>query len=678
MFSPKRIEADPSKLLETFIRGERREESFAQIVEHFGGLVYASALRRIGKRELAEEITQTVFSIMARKAPSLAHHPSLAGWVFQTTRLETNKVMRTESRRQRKHQAFAEGLEATLDGVEDTFAWKEILPMLDDSLDELSERDRQVIFGRFFEGRKFHDLAKDHGCSEAASKMQVKRALERLSKLLNARGATFSATTLGAGLASQLVGITPAHASTLAINSLSASSGVSAGTLLTNTLLTMNTAKQSLALIAIMIALASIPVIHQAAEAAQLNDDLDALQVQLEELNLKPSKPRLRSQASHRSSSTTVRELFADNTKEITAEEFLSQLQSATMSQDMLEMLRLFIPLTALDEASAHQLLDDISAIQGFDPIKPMALQMIGNLVETTNPEKMMGRLSASEIPVHSYSTLLTKWASNDPEAALDWYHEKLSTGELAGKGALNSPAEVLFFNLLKGMFTSAPEKMVSLYLNQDDPNLREAAAHSIGLLSTFDNLENKARLKKILNGEENSNIRSSILKGALNSYGIPGEHFDEGLALVKKYVEGPEEQTRILSKMAMHKSSLSFAERADWLMEHIEDSEKPTAISEMITGRSHFFNEENFREMGGWVTQQQNGFIRDLGLRTLSEVLVRGESFQMAFSHTREISDEDTRRKAVADVAEAWLRVDEQEAKRHIPSETLEFISNQ
>ena len=58
------------------------------LVSNLGDLVYSSALRRTQNSQLAEEIAQNVFAILARKADSLRRHPSLTAWIFETTRLE--------------------------------------------------------------------------------------------------------------------------------------------------------------------------------------------------------------------------------------------------------------------------------------------------------------------------------------------------------------------------------------------------------------------------------------------------------------------------------------------------------------------------------------------------------------------------------------------------------------
>jgi DNA-directed RNA polymerase specialized sigma24 family protein len=90
----------PTQLHENLARfAEKRDETcFAQVVEEFSGMVFNGALRRTGDRQLAEEVTQNVFAIAARKARSLSRHPQLTAWFHTTTRFEAGKAMQSRHR----------------------------------------------------------------------------------------------------------------------------------------------------------------------------------------------------------------------------------------------------------------------------------------------------------------------------------------------------------------------------------------------------------------------------------------------------------------------------------------------------------------------------------------------------------------------------------------------------
>src|SRR3954470_17071911 len=77
---------DDRELLRRYAR-HQAEEAFAELVQRHLPLVYSAALRQVGgDRHMAQDVTQSVFSDLARKAASLAQHELLTGWLYTSTR----------------------------------------------------------------------------------------------------------------------------------------------------------------------------------------------------------------------------------------------------------------------------------------------------------------------------------------------------------------------------------------------------------------------------------------------------------------------------------------------------------------------------------------------------------------------------------------------------------------
>src|SRR5690348_14312184 len=69
------------------------EDAFAALVSRYVNLVYSVGLRQTGNAQHAEEITQAVFLILARKARGLRRETVISSWLFQTARLTAANLL---------------------------------------------------------------------------------------------------------------------------------------------------------------------------------------------------------------------------------------------------------------------------------------------------------------------------------------------------------------------------------------------------------------------------------------------------------------------------------------------------------------------------------------------------------------------------------------------------------
>src|SRR5215470_6962382 len=117
------------------------EDAFNELLRRHVNLVYSSALRRVGNPEQAEEITQVVFIILARKARFLSEKVILSGWLYRTAGLAAANSSRAEARRKRRERELM--MQPPSDEKESE-AWNQIAPMLDPAMERLSRRDREA------------------------------------------------------------------------------------------------------------------------------------------------------------------------------------------------------------------------------------------------------------------------------------------------------------------------------------------------------------------------------------------------------------------------------------------------------------------------------------------------------------------------------------------------------
>ncbi|HLP26257.1 MAG TPA: sigma-70 family RNA polymerase sigma factor [Acidobacteriota bacterium] len=189
---------------------DHSQAAFAELVQRHLPLVYAAALRQTnGAAHRAEDIAQSVFIDLARKARLLTGRDNLVGWLHTGVHHAAAQLKRTEQRRERReHEAHT--MQHLNSPETPPVDWEQLRPVIDDALQDLPERDRQVLLLRFFQGLPFADLGRRVGLSEDAARMRVERALDKLRVGLARRDITSTSAALGAVLLHQPAVAVPA------------------------------------------------------------------------------------------------------------------------------------------------------------------------------------------------------------------------------------------------------------------------------------------------------------------------------------------------------------------------------------------------------------------------------------------------------------------------------------
>lgn len=194
-------------LLARYARG-RDQAAFAAIVARHVHMVHAAALRQTrGNRHLADDVTQAVFIVLARRAGTLALD-RLPAWLLVTARLCAKDAVRREARRTQYEQRAAamkptayQPAPAPAPALAPHWTLEQISPHLDRALCQLRPRERTAVALRFLEDRSFEEIGRALGLSQNAAQKVVARALEKLRRMLAGRRVMFgSAATLSAAL----------------------------------------------------------------------------------------------------------------------------------------------------------------------------------------------------------------------------------------------------------------------------------------------------------------------------------------------------------------------------------------------------------------------------------------------------------------------------------------------
>jgi uncharacterized protein (TIGR03435 family) len=196
-------DANDMDLVREFAR-HNSEAAFTKLVRRHINLVYSVALRCTDDAGDAQDVTQAVFIILARKAAGLRERTLLTGWLYETTRFTAARLLRTNVRRHaREQEAYMQSnlnkgdLSRHSGATADTAAiWTQLSPHLETAMSKLTERDRALLVLRFSADNSGPEAAALLGIREDAAHKRMTRAIEKLRKFFAQRGVTLSGAAI--------------------------------------------------------------------------------------------------------------------------------------------------------------------------------------------------------------------------------------------------------------------------------------------------------------------------------------------------------------------------------------------------------------------------------------------------------------------------------------------------
>jgi len=253
------------------------EAAFRELVARYISMVHSTALRLLnGDSHLAEDVAQTVFLNLARKAGTLSGEVMIGGWLHRNTCFVAATMMRGERRRQNREKQAVE-----MNATEDHSAANSATaaPLLDEAINQLGPEDRAAILLRFFEQLEFRAVAEIMESNEDAARMRVNRALDKLHSMLTQRGVTLSAAALGATLAAEALKAAPIGlAASVATAALG---GAGTGEVTLTILKIMSMSKIKIAIVsAVFVAILAAPVVVQQRANKALRQENETLRQQ--------------------------------------------------------------------------------------------------------------------------------------------------------------------------------------------------------------------------------------------------------------------------------------------------------------------------------------------------------------------------------------------------------------
>ena len=187
---------------------DNSQEAFAALTARYLNLVYAVCLREVHDPELAQDVTQAVFLLLARTAPRIRSRTALPSWLFRTARFASQNA-RTRERR-RLHYEEKAALDRHPHAAAQSADWDDIEPLLNCSLAALRQGDRDSILLRFFQGLSFAEVGASLGVSEEAARKRVTRSLDKMKHFFGKAEVPLSGVVLASLLTTQAAKTAPA------------------------------------------------------------------------------------------------------------------------------------------------------------------------------------------------------------------------------------------------------------------------------------------------------------------------------------------------------------------------------------------------------------------------------------------------------------------------------------
>ena len=187
-------------------RTRRDAEAFSEIVTRYADLVYGTCLRVLGNRTEAEDVAQDCFARLAESSNRV--RSSLGGWLHRMATHQSLNAVKSEARRRQREQRFARDSEMEAQSAEAT--WEEMRDWVDEAIDALPEKQREVIVAHFLERQTQQATADGLGITRRAVIYRIQKGVDNLRLSLRRHGIQTQAAILPAAFASRAAETAPA------------------------------------------------------------------------------------------------------------------------------------------------------------------------------------------------------------------------------------------------------------------------------------------------------------------------------------------------------------------------------------------------------------------------------------------------------------------------------------
>ena len=178
-------ESDWAALVQSVARGEQR--ALRSLYEQTHRLVFTLAIRIVGDRETAEEVTVDVYHDVWRRA--IEYDPaagSVVGWIMNQARWRSLDQLKVRQRKKRRPGEPAEGGPSAATNPADECEIREERRRLQFALDALTPAERQAVETAFFSEMSYLDTAAKLNQPVGTIKTRIRSGLQKLREAMKA------------------------------------------------------------------------------------------------------------------------------------------------------------------------------------------------------------------------------------------------------------------------------------------------------------------------------------------------------------------------------------------------------------------------------------------------------------------------------------------------------------
>jgi RNA polymerase sigma factor (sigma-70 family) len=173
-----------------------------RLITSLSPMVWGVSRRLVRDGHDAEDVFQTTFLVLMRKARTIVKHQAVGSWVYQVAYHAATKARARAARRRAQETRLTE-MSGAEPSPESDLA--EVSAVLDREINQLSEKLRQVITLCCIQGKSNEQAARELSCPAGTVAVRLSRARELLWARLARCGFTLSAAHLASVLAPEVL-----------------------------------------------------------------------------------------------------------------------------------------------------------------------------------------------------------------------------------------------------------------------------------------------------------------------------------------------------------------------------------------------------------------------------------------------------------------------------------------